>query len=459
MQDKDVILDTALLARVCRRWMSVWKIIGPLLFVVLLLIFLLAVPQKYTATSSVSVQQSANTSSPLSVLTGSSSSKKYIGILQSRKLAAEVESKVNLKSFYHLKTNRDAELKLQQSLGVNDSPADSLLHVSVTLSAPPRFWFWANAKRQQTSQLAAKAANAYVQQLKLYYSSSDNDVDSVLLRTGRQVVAKADAKYHAATSALIAFVQGLNDVSPAAAPSTANNGGVAAVTLSQLYSQEAAAETALAALNKTRTLQEEGLFRQLRNVNSLPAEDPLLRSARADLLNAQARYDDLTQVQQLASGNPEVVQARAALQLAARQLDNQKQGYYSNLTTAYIDTQTKIAQQRATLKSVLDLIRTASRQLAKQRGLSTEMALLQQNQKASLSALEAAQSEYVHLRLTSVSGQSRFLTVDTALSPRRSAPSLLLSLALSLLLTLLPLAALIAGSYFWQSWTSTSETA
>src|ERR1700694_544178 len=90
-QDTDIIIDGVLLREAARRRLRSWIVFGPLLFLVVAGIMFCVMPQSYTASASVSMQQAPTGSSPLAFLTGGGGAgKKYIGILHSRKLAQAV---------------------------------------------------------------------------------------------------------------------------------------------------------------------------------------------------------------------------------------------------------------------------------------------------------------------------------------------------------------------------------
>src|SRR5579871_3733710 len=129
VQDSDLIIDGALLGEVARRRLRSWLITGPVIFAVIIGYQLLFMPQSYTSTASISVQQGGGggVSSPLALLMGSTPTKKYIGILHSRLLAEAVAAKFHLRQFYKLPSERRAVDHLMDNIRPEDSVAEGLL--------------------------------------------------------------------------------------------------------------------------------------------------------------------------------------------------------------------------------------------------------------------------------------------------------------------------------------------
>ncbi|HLH80736.1 MAG TPA: Wzz/FepE/Etk N-terminal domain-containing protein [Chthonomonas sp.] len=447
-QNDELILYFDLLAAVVRKYVRLWILVGPALFVAFLILMLLLFPQTYEATVSLSVQHAPNAgsgSSGLSALLGQTSQEKYIGVLKSRRLAEEVEKQIHLKSFYHLRTERDADDLLMHHVVPVDNANDGLLYVSVRLPGPARWALGADLRRTQVKELAAKAANLYAIALQHYYATSDNDRDSVLLRAGQRELERAQAAYHRASERLMAFVQHLKGITPDESPSvdTASTSGA----LESLYTDYGKTAAEISALEKTNTLLRAGVLKQLSHLSELPADDPLLRTARMNLALAENNYNQLVYAQQLSPTNPQVVQARAQVELARKALQQQEKGYLYRLDTQYIANQARLKALQAQENRILGLIKLAAQHLFVRRELSTQLALLEANQKLALATLQTVEEEAVRLRLSTVSGKSRISVVDSALPPRTGSPGLLTFGALSFILALLPLGYFIVRGY------------
>ena len=101
VQQDDIIIDGSLLMRVFRQQIRSWLWKGLLLFTLLLLLALLLVPRTYTSTVSLAIQQPSGSGGALAALTGGGgTTKRYLGILKSRKAAEQVERHVHLQQLY-----------------------------------------------------------------------------------------------------------------------------------------------------------------------------------------------------------------------------------------------------------------------------------------------------------------------------------------------------------------------
>ena len=449
MNEDTLIIYGNLLKSVISKWTKRWLVIGSSLFVLSIACFLFFLPQTDTATLSLSIQKTGASISALSALTGQTQETKYIGILKSRLLAETVENHFHLKNFYRLHSERDAYDMLMNSISPNDNASDGLLYVTFSLPAPPRLALGENQRRNQVANLTSDILNLYSKALKQYYATSDNDRDSVLIRTGIEEVRKARLRYVQATHDLMAFIDHLKRVSPESAPLSASQ--TSSSPIQSLYTQAAEAQTEISALEQTQRTQENGIRRQLEHLSSLPTEDPLLRIARENAALAQANIDQLTRVEQLAAENPQVIRARAQMALALRTLQQQKNSYLGQYPSQYLAAQTKLVAQQARLSQLESLIQRLAGHLSTQRILSARLALLEENQQADLATLKAADAEYTQMRINTVSGKSRISVVDSALPPRHSKPGLLLFAVFGMIIAILPFFVIIFVDYIKQA--------
>lgn len=446
-QNDEIVLHLDQLALVVRRYLRLWVLIGPALFVVFLALLLFFFPQTYEATVSLSVQhtESPTSSSGLSALLGQTSHEKYLGVLKSRRLAQQVESQIHLRDFYRLPSERDAVDMLMRHVVPVDNAADGLLYVTVKLPGPPRLAPGVAQRRSEVKGLAAKAANLYAVALRQYYASSDNDRDSVLLRAADRELAHAQAAYRRTSQRLVDFVHQLKGLPPDETPSV--DSASSTTVLDSLYTEYGKTAYQISALSKSNALLRKDLLQQLSHLSILPADDPLLRTARANLMAAENNYNQLLYVQQFAPSNPQVVQARAQLELAKKALRQQEKGYLYKVDTEYLANQARLKVLQAQQNRILGLIKLAAQHLFIRRELSTKLALLDADQKLALAALQTAEGEAVRLRLSTVSGKSRISVVDTAIPPRTGSPGFLTFGAISFILALLPLFYLIPAGY------------
>jgi uncharacterized protein involved in exopolysaccharide biosynthesis len=135
--DPESVFDRALLLRILRRRWPVWAAAGPAAAALLFGALLATVPQSYTATTSLVLQQQVSGASGLlaSVRGLGSSQKVYLGVLKSRALAAEAERLVPVRALYGLATAEAAAERIRQGVSVEEK--DGLMYLRVTLPAPP----------------------------------------------------------------------------------------------------------------------------------------------------------------------------------------------------------------------------------------------------------------------------------------------------------------------------------
>lgn len=238
VQQDDIIINGPLLAQVFRRQLRSWLWKGLLLFGLLLLLALCLVPRTYTSIASVAIQQSSSSGSALALLSGGGANKRYIGILKSHQIAAQVERHVHLQQLYGLPTEDDAVNRLMKSVKPDDNTTDGLLYINVTLPGQPKISLKPRYSEAQVKTAAAQVANGYALALKEYYLTSDTDQGSELLRGADKEVRKARADYDDAFARAVTFNRGLRGVDPRSAPRAEQSGpelGTAADNDRSLY--------------------------------------------------------------------------------------------------------------------------------------------------------------------------------------------------------------------------------
>ena len=134
--------DTNLIFIVFRRRLKLFLIVGVVLFALCLLVGFFLFPQSYTSTVSISIQSNSSPAGALALLGGSNGPKKYIGVIKSRRLIAEIDKVVNLRELLDFpdteKGQEEALDKVVKELKVEDNVNDGLLYITVNLSGPAK---------------------------------------------------------------------------------------------------------------------------------------------------------------------------------------------------------------------------------------------------------------------------------------------------------------------------------
>lgn len=432
-EEEQITVDLSGLAAAIRRRARLWLLAGIVGFVLALAYQLWRSPQIYTATVSVAVQQPANTmtNSPFAGLLGQTPSRKYIGIIASRKLAEAVERKVHLKQFYGIRTDRETYEMLSKLVKAEDKPEDGLLLITVNLPAPPLMAADTGGRREQTRLLAAQVANFYVDELRRYFTVNDNERDTVLLRDAQRQAEQRKSEYEQKRIALSDFVRNLRARDTRAMPTGT---GVSSATTAQelvgFYEQLAKVQTDIKAAEAAQTAQQRLIADQLGHMNSLPAEDPLLTSARERVNQEKASLDTL--LIQYGPDNPRVRAARERLRLANIQLHQQEESVRQKRTTENVVTESGLEKLRATREALLKQIQEGEGRLVIRRELASELDRLQRELEISFEKRKNTEVELAKLQLSTVSGSSRLTIVDPALPPDRAQFSVLRTVGVSL---------------------------
>jgi uncharacterized protein involved in exopolysaccharide biosynthesis len=430
VQDSDIVIDGSLLRELALRRLRSWLLLGPVIFAAVMGVQLFLMPQTYTATVSVSVQQptpSAGGSSALVLLGGAAAgAKKYIGILHSRMLAEKVERKYHLREFYKLPYERRAVDLLVDSVKPEDSATDGLLFLKVTLSGPPRFARDPERHRDKAKRLVADVANEYIAQLMDYYSTSDNDRDSVLLNAANEELQRARADYDRSSAAIRTFISDLRNTDSLSAPGSVTEGPAAGGGngLETLYDQLIRIEAQIRGAEAAEATEDANKLRQLNGVTKLPPDDPFLARARRDLDEATVTLENLRNAYQLGEDNPRVVIARKRVRIAQDELNRQIKGYHGGLTTERLEADTRLKSLQAQRDSIQASIRQAESKLPVRRERTTALLELEKEQEITLTVLKATEQRAAELRLTAPSAKSRLSVVDSAIPPEGGQPGL-----------------------------------
>ena len=216
----DIQVNTYLLHAIFHRRKRTWAFLGIIVFVGLLLYNLFLVPQIFSATVSISMQQSATIASPIAALVGGGGGKKYNGVLKSRSFAEYVEHKVHMQALFHMPKHEDALDFLTKVLKIDDNPNDGLLYLTVDLGGPARFTPHAEMQREQVKETTAAIANAYAAALRRYLIESDTDRETVLMREAEKQFKLINQAYLASADQLSAFIKGTRGDKTALAEAT-----------------------------------------------------------------------------------------------------------------------------------------------------------------------------------------------------------------------------------------------
>ncbi|MGI4787743.1 MAG: hypothetical protein ACRYFS_02720 [Janthinobacterium lividum] len=466
----EIIIDGARLRRAFRHQGRNWLWLGPLSVAVLTLLLGALVPRSYTSATSVALQQSSGGGSALALLTGGGggSSKRYLGVLKSRALAENVERHVQLRQLYGPKTFRtedDVIDFLTKSVKPDDNAIDGLLYISVTLPGPPKFSLHPSPSAVQVETASAAAANDYALALKEYYATSDTDQGSVLLRGADHEVRQARSNYEDALAHALDFTRSLSAVDPRSAPVSAStseadasdsgdasprssgttDAATAASGLGSLYQQLNQVEAQLRSTQAVRSTGQALIGQQLRDLSSVPADDPLLADARSRVTQDQAAYD--TAFRLYAAENPRVVEAQARLNVDQVELNRQIQGVKLSLTTPDIRSTEEITGLYARQAILTRQIAQAERHLGVSRKLSGEAGRLQAEVGIQLDVLKTTLTEAAKIRLDNASSLNRMSVIDAAIPPKSGEPGLGKLAGVCVLLALLAFIAAVVMEY------------
>ncbi len=449
----EIILDGARLRRSLRRQSLLWLWLGPLAAGLLFLGLAAFVPRTYTATTSVALQQPSSVS-PLAQLTGGGgASKRYLGVLKSRALAAGVERHVQLRQLYGAKTfhtEEDAVEFLMKSVKPDDSATDGLLYIAVSLPGPPKLGLHPSPSVPQVENAAADVANDYALALKEYFTTSDTDQGAALLHGADREVRLARARYEEALGQSLDFTRGLSRVDPRSLPASSPASGIAgpgqtpggdmptspfasvrgvdaATASSGLAGLYVALNQVQAELSETQAVRATGqalISTQLQDLSRVPTDDPLLTDVRNRVTQDRIAFQTLSALYPPGSEDqhPNLLAARQRLDFDEADLNRQKAGIKQRLTTPDVRSAETIKGLYARQAKLLDQIAAAQRHLGTSRQLSGEAGRLQAEVGLQLGVLQTTLSEAEKVKLNNASSQSRMSVIDTALPPKSGEP-------------------------------------
>lgn len=439
MEQDEIIIDGPLLARTVRRQAAGWLWKGPLLFGVFLLPALALVPRSYTASVSIAMQQPSVGGGLAGLLNGGgggSGNKHYMGVLKSRDIALKVEHRVHLRQLYgpkELPNDTAAAALLSKSVKPEDNP-DGLLYISVTLPGSPRINLSHAPAPDKIEAATAQAANAYAAALKYYFVNTDNSEGATLLRGADAQVRQAKSDYDDALDQLRSFGQSVARQNPRSAGASLHSGdagtvspgadsdsAAASVGLEALYSQYNQVEIDLRAAQAVRLKRLSNTAEQLRNLSSLPADDPQLGNARALVGRDQVSLETASRLYGVE--NPVVIRARAQLAADQRALDQQVQGVKERLTTPDSNSDQLISGLYARQSTLFEKIARAERRLGVSRNLSFEKGRLQDDLGFQREILTTTLAAAQNIKLNNASAQSRMTVIDSALPPGGGEPT------------------------------------
>lgn len=427
MQQDDIIIDGSLLTCVFRQQVRLWLGVGVLLFGLLFLLALCLVPRTYTANSSLAIQQPVGGGGALAALTGGSgASKRYLGVLKSRRAAEQVERHLHLKQLYGLRLESDAVEMLMKSIKPEDNATDGLVYIAVTLPGQPKLSLTHTPTEAQIKETVAQTANMYALVLKEYYRTSDNDQGSALLRGADKETRQARADYNAAFERALDFNRGLRTVDPRSTPTSGQTGpetGSTGDTILPLYAALGQVQAELRADQAARLTRDALTGQQIDNLANVPADDPLLATARSQVTNDQAAYE--TAIRLYGSENPAVIRAQTQLEVDKAQLARQIQGVRRRLTTPNLRSDEQIQSLYAKQAVLQAQIAQAGRRLGVKRELSGAFARLQTEVAIQLAVLNSTMTGAAKVRLENASSTSRMSIIDTAIPPKNGEPGLL----------------------------------
>jgi len=435
-----------------RHWRKALKLGGGIGLCSLLL-SLLFLPQSYSANISLSILQPTDMASGLLASAtglGSSPTAKYVGVMKSRRFAEAVEDRFHLQALYHLRERDDAIEMITDGLTVTDNPKDGLLYVNLTFRAPALLAAWEGAKREKVRTLTTDAVNLYADLLRDYMATTDVDRDSILLRGAADQVKQIRADYNASVAHLSELIrtrgQDMGEVLMSAAlaagadaTGSGSSGGDASQSLSvpkglqSLYMARAELEADIQTTETVLNNSNRLLNAQLANPTALPTEDPLLMTARAEVVSTYNEYQAAKL--QFGPDNPRAVTVHDRLVLAERTLNQQLAVIREGHSTPQIEAQMKLVGLRTRYNTLIGQIDKVEKQAHIGRDLMTEFTTRRNEVLVRLEVLKAALSQSAILSMQSIAATKKLTVVDTAAVPRHANPGFGLQALFSLMLT------------------------
>ncbi len=424
----DVVIDSALLRTAFGAQARAWAIRGPLAAAIACVVVLAILPQWYSATTSVAIQQATGDASSLSVLTGGKTNTRYIGVLKSRTAAEQVMSQTNFMAMYGFESHAKAIDYLLKHVKVDDDATSGLLNITVSLPGPPHLSIGGGARTALVKKTSTDAANDYVAILRSYYVNNDNDREAVILRSADTETKQARADYDDAVRRLSGFAASLRSEDPRSIPNPGKDlAPPAADEIGDLYSSLAKVETQLRAVQASVGTTESLTAGQLGNLNAVPTEDPLLSATRGRVAQDKADLQSL----QVTYGpdHPSIILAKNRLAIDQTALKAQASGVTQRQTTEQVQNQALVDNLSAQRASIESQIAASTQRLSKGRNLSGMFASLQAEVDIRLNVLKTTLSEAAKVRMQYASLQSRLTVIDTAIPAETGEPRLLYVIA------------------------------
>lgn len=413
-----------------------------------LFVGLYSFPQTYTSVVSISIQSNSPPAGALALLGGSNVPKKYIGVIKSRRLAAEIDKVVNFRDLMGLpntdKGQEDALERVIRDIKVDDNVSDGLMYITVNLSGPAKMASDSRGLRKRLPYATALAANLYADALHRYMKDTDTDKELSLLRSAEAQVKNARARYENEMEELRKFIRrhklstsysssslGVNSTSSPLG--TTGGSGTSAETIplqSELQSTYLRRNTLQQQLSSLKSLigKTEGLLNQTPDeIASMPPEDPVLTTSRRQFNEALIKLKTL----QITYGDskPEVIRAKEQLNIFESKLHEQTQAILQGKTSEH----SKLAALKSEYEVVLQQLAIQEKNLYLSKNSTFEYSKLTTNVTIVLEVYKAKQISLANLQVQTVSAQNRMAIVDPAMAPRESKPGFGLIIAVSLL--------------------------
>lgn len=433
--DQDLVFDTTIAGQVVRKHGRAWLVGGAVLFIGLYAYQLAFLPQTFTETVSVALQEpgaAVATASPLAALAGASTSKRYMGVLKSRSLAEEVENQVGLQRILRLPSREAAVNTIRDAIVPRDDISSGLLYIDVTLRGPA--FLRGNAtQRAKIDRAASDTANATSRALRRYYVESDNDRDTVLLRGADMEVRRARSEFEETAASLRNFVRKLGKTAPgvrggvnlseasggmeggdgpSGGPGGGGGGQDRTSELPALYTNLANADTSLIGAEVARATRIERVAEQLHDLTKVPTEDPLLADARQRVQLAQLELNNASIL--YGPDHVRVVTAKVKLANARKLLQQQTEGVVKRRTSDDATEDSELAGLRAKRDEIRKRIEESEQHMQASRELTVQYSDLRNELALRLEALKTTVTEAARLRLSTASAQSRVSVLDAA---------------------------------------------
>ena len=189
---------------------------------------------------------------------------------------------------------------------------------------------------KHVSALAAQTANAYAAALRHYYTTSDTDRETLLLRAADNEERRARAGYDEALARALSFAQGRDFDPRSATIASADPLNAAPADLNNLYGSLFQVEEQIRQRQVENDMQQRQKNQQLSRLSNLPSEDPLLTDARKNVAKDQANLTTVAKV--YGPENPRRIEAETQLRVDQAELDRQIRGVRDNLTSQQGET-------------------------------------------------------------------------------------------------------------------------